>query len=107
MSDDYFTRFKLTYHDDRDAGRLAILTMDNGADYRKPNTFGEQALRSLAAALDELEAQDDVKGLMLTGKHFIFAVGADITTFEGADAQTARAGGEAGHAAFRRLMELP
>jgi enoyl-CoA hydratase/carnithine racemase len=103
MSDDVFTRFKLTYTDSPTAGRLAIMTMDNGRDYKKPNTFGEQALRSLTDALDELETQTDVKGLLLTGKQFIFAVGADLTQFEGLDESAARAGGEGGHAVFARL----
>jgi 3-hydroxyacyl-CoA dehydrogenase/enoyl-CoA hydratase/carnithine racemase len=107
VSDDVFTRFKLTYTDSPTAGRLAIMTMDNGRDYRKPNTFGEQALGSLAAALDELESQDDVKGLLLTGKHFIFAVGADLTQFEGMDAEGAREGGRRGHEVFARLQALP
>jgi 3-hydroxyacyl-CoA dehydrogenase/enoyl-CoA hydratase/carnithine racemase len=107
VSDDVFTQFKLTYTDSPTAGRLAILTMDNGRDYTKPNTFGEAALGSLAAALDELETQSDVKGLLLTGKQFIFAVGADLTQFEGMDAEGARAGGEGGHAVFARLQALP
>jgi enoyl-CoA hydratase/carnithine racemase len=107
VSDDVFTRFKLTYTDSPAAGRLAVMTMDNGRDYRKPNTFGEQALGSLAAALDELESQDDVKGLLLTGKHFIFAVGADLTQFEGMDAEGAREGGRRGHEVFARLQALP
>ncbi|MFA9430563.1 3-hydroxyacyl-CoA dehydrogenase NAD-binding domain-containing protein [Egicoccus sp. AB-alg2] len=115
MSDTY-TRFKLTYtplgarsaYDDSPAaGRLAILTMDNGRDYKKPNTFGEQALNSLSEALDELESQTDVKGLLLTGKQFIFAVGADLTSFAGMDADGARAGGQGGHAVFARIMDLP
>lgn len=104
---DAHTRFKLTYTDSPTAGRLALMTMDNGRDHRKPNTFGEAALASLSAALDELEAQGDVKGLLLTGKHFIFAVGADLTSFTGMDADGARAAGAAGHEAFARLSALP
>lgn len=103
---DVFTAFKLTYAD-RPVGRLAVLTMDNGQDHTKPNTFGEQALASLATALDELEAADDVKGLMLTGKPFIFAVGADVKSFTGMTAEEAREGGRRGHEAFARLQALP
>ena len=40
--------------------------MDNGADYKKPNTFGAGALASLNEAMDNLDK--DIKGLMLTGK---------------------------------------
>ncbi|MDX1620953.1 MAG: 3-hydroxyacyl-CoA dehydrogenase NAD-binding domain-containing protein [Nitriliruptorales bacterium] len=106
MADEIFTEFKLQYFDSR-VGRLAIITMDNGADHTKPNVFGEKALNSLTETLDELESQDDVKGLLLTGKHFIFAVGADLTEFEGKTEEFARESGEQGHRAFRRIMDLP
>ncbi|MPZ73475.1 MAG: 3-hydroxyacyl-CoA dehydrogenase [Nitriliruptorales bacterium] len=103
---DVFTQFKVRYYDSPTAGRLALVTMDNGADHTKPSTFGEQALRSLAAALEEIEGQD-VKGLLLTGKPFIFAVGADLDQSKGADEEFARAAAQGGHAAFRRLAALP
>jgi 3-hydroxyacyl-CoA dehydrogenase/enoyl-CoA hydratase/carnithine racemase len=106
MADEVVTEFKLTYYDSPRAGRLALMTMDNGADYKRPSTFGAGALRSLSAAMDELEGQA-VKGLMLTGKPFIFAVGADLNMFEDADAEFAREGGKQGHAVFRRLANLP
>lgn len=100
------TQFKLTYAD-RPVGRIALLTMDNGEDHRKPNVFGEEALRSLAAALDELGTQSDLKGLLLTGKPFIFAVGADLRSFDGMDAERAHAAGRMGHEVFARLQALP
>jgi 3-hydroxyacyl-CoA dehydrogenase/enoyl-CoA hydratase/carnithine racemase len=103
---DVVTRFHLTYAD-RPVGRLALLTMDNGADHTKPTFFSEEALASLESALDELEAASDVKGLMLTGKPFIFAVGADLTGFTGLDVAAARAAGERGHELFARLQSLP
>ena len=104
---DAITQFKVRYFDSPRAGRLALVTMDNGADYRKPSTFGEEALRSLDAALDDVESQSDVKGLLLTGKPFIFAVGADLDQSKGADADFARTAAQGGHAAFRRLAGLP
>jgi 3-hydroxyacyl-CoA dehydrogenase/enoyl-CoA hydratase/carnithine racemase len=107
MAEDIQTRFKLQYHPSPKAGRLAIVTMDNGYDHTRPNVFGEGALRSLEAALDELEAQDDVKGLLLTGKQFIFAVGADTSEFQGISPDRVRDGIETGHALFRRLQQLP
>lgn len=102
--------FHLTTFDSR-VGRLAILTMDNGLDHRKPTIFGEAALQSLNAALDELAAMndmpgDDVKGLLLTGKEFIFAVGADTASFVGVTEEVALRGATAGHEAFSRLMAL-
>ncbi len=100
------TEFKLTTAE-RPVGRIAILTMDNGEDHNQPNTFGAEALASLNDALDEVEAADDLKGLMLTGKPFIFAVGADLKQFQGMDAEAAREGGRRGHEAFARLQALP
>jgi 3-hydroxyacyl-CoA dehydrogenase/enoyl-CoA hydratase/carnithine racemase len=101
-----FTAFKVRYFDSPTAGRLALVTMDNGADHTKPSTFGEEALRSLDAALAEIEGQD-VKGLLLTGKPFIFAVGADLDQAKGTDEANARLAAQGGHAAFRRLAALP
>jgi 3-hydroxyacyl-CoA dehydrogenase/enoyl-CoA hydratase/carnithine racemase len=89
-------------------GKIAILTMDNGEDYRKPNTLGAKALEGLNRALDAIEADADIKALVLTGKPYIFCVGADLSeagTFErredGVEA------GRRGHALFKRLMDLP
>ncbi|MEW6350374.1 MAG: 3-hydroxyacyl-CoA dehydrogenase NAD-binding domain-containing protein [Thermodesulfobacteriota bacterium] len=100
------TLFRTTYYDSR-VGKIAILTMDNGEDYKKPNTFGEEALASLNEAMDKIEADRDLEGMMLCGKHYIFAAGADLTqvpfvnTFE-----QGRASGAAGHAAMKRIMDL-
>ncbi len=100
------TLFRITHYDSR-VGKIAILTMDNGEDYKKPNTFGEDALASLTSAMDIIGADKDVKGMMLCGKHYIFAAGADLTqvpfvnTFE-----QGRATGAAGHKAMKRIMDL-
>ncbi len=100
------TEFLLTTAD-RPVGRIALLTMDNGEDHTKPTTFGEEALASLNEALDEVEADDELVGLLLTGKPFIFAVGADLTAFEGIDsAEVAEEAGRRGHEAFARLQAL-
>ena len=100
------TEFRVTFNDSR-AGKIAIITMDNGEPYTKPNTFGTGGLESLSSAVDAVEAEKGVKGVMLVGKPFIFAVGADldgteeITTFdEGYQI------GKNGHAAMKRLMDL-
>ena len=90
------------------AGKIALLTMDNGADYKKPNTFSEKALKSLNSALDQIEKDKDIKGLMLTGKPYIFAAGADltaipfITTYE-----QGYMVGKMGHDTMKRIMNLP
>jgi 3-hydroxyacyl-CoA dehydrogenase/enoyl-CoA hydratase/carnithine racemase len=106
MAEELITQFKVTYFDHPKAGKLAIMTMDNGADYKKPNTFDDKALASLNEAMDNLDK--DIKGLMLTGKTFIFSVGANLieaaTKLENRDMAVEM--GRAGHAAFKRIMDL-
>jgi 3-hydroxyacyl-CoA dehydrogenase/enoyl-CoA hydratase/carnithine racemase len=80
--------------------------MDNGEDWQKPNTFGEAALRSLQELLDRVE-EGEWAGLVLTGKPFVFAVGADIDEFGEITPERARAGGQAGHELFGRIRALP
>ena len=80
--------------------------MDNGEDWQKPNTFGEAALRSLEDVLGQLRTRD-WRGLLLTGKPFVFAVGADIDEFGEITPERARLGGEAGHELFGRIRDLP
>jgi 3-hydroxyacyl-CoA dehydrogenase/enoyl-CoA hydratase/carnithine racemase len=80
--------------------------MDNGADYTKPTTFGRAAFESLLRALDELETRDWA-GLVLTGKPFVFAVGADIKEFPQVTSRAlALAAGHIGHEAFGRIRAL-
>ncbi|MBP1725693.1 MAG: 3-hydroxyacyl-CoA dehydrogenase [Deltaproteobacteria bacterium] len=101
------TRFYPQVYQSR-VGKIALLTMDNGEDYKKPNTFDEEALTSLNQALDVIVREPEVKGLLLTGKPYIFAAGADLTeipyinTFE-----QGRDIGRFGHATFKRIMGLP
>ena len=66
-----------------------MITMDNGLDFNKPNTFGLGGLASLNAALDEVAEQSDLAAVCLTGKPFIFAV---ARTCRGAVHQQPRAG---------------
>src|SRR5690606_4503505 len=67
------------------AGRFALITLDNGLDHTKPTTFGPQSLANLDAALDQVEkeaADGEIVGVGITGKPFIFAVGADLKGVE-------------------------
>jgi 3-hydroxyacyl-CoA dehydrogenase/enoyl-CoA hydratase/carnithine racemase len=104
-SDDPVTQFHLQRLDTR-VGPVALVTIDNGADWRKPNTFGPEALASLSDVLDRI-GTGDWRGLVLTGKPLVFAAGADITRFPGITPELARQGGKAGHELFGRLRELP
>jgi hypothetical protein len=47
MADAAVTEFKLGHYHSPRAGRLALVTIDNGADHRKPTFLGEAALDSL------------------------------------------------------------
>ena len=101
------TQFYTHFYNSR-VGKIALVTMDNGEDYKKPTTFDEEGLTSLNRALDTIQKEPDVKGFLLTGKHYIFAAGADLTqlpfinTFE-----QGRSIGQLGHATFKRIMDLP
>jgi 3-hydroxyacyl-CoA dehydrogenase/enoyl-CoA hydratase/carnithine racemase len=99
------TQFKLQRLETR-VGPIALVTMDNGEDWQKPNTFGEAALRSLEDVLGRLRTRD-WRGMLLTGKPFVFAVGADIGEFGEITPERARLGGEAGHELFGRIRDLP
>jgi 3-hydroxyacyl-CoA dehydrogenase/enoyl-CoA hydratase/carnithine racemase len=88
-------------------GPVAVVSMDNGSDYTRPTTFGQVAFQSLAATLDRLES-DHWAGMVLTGKPFVFAAGADIDEFPGiTTAALAREAGRVGHDLFGRLRALP
>jgi 3-hydroxyacyl-CoA dehydrogenase/enoyl-CoA hydratase/carnithine racemase len=81
--------------------------MDNGSDHTRPNTFGRAAFESLSTTLARLE-DESWDGMMLTGKPFVFAAGADIDEFPRmASPELARAAGRAGHELFGRLRALP
>jgi 3-hydroxyacyl-CoA dehydrogenase/enoyl-CoA hydratase/carnithine racemase len=89
------------------AGTLAVVTIDNGVDHTQPTTFGRAALRSLGNVLDRLETSG-VAGLLLTGKPFVFAAGADIDEFpQLTSPDLARQAGRTGHELFARLRSLP
>jgi hypothetical protein len=51
-------------------GELALITLDNGADHNRPNTFGPASLNSLSSAIDEAQKSDAV-AIAVTGKPFI------------------------------------
>jgi 3-hydroxyacyl-CoA dehydrogenase/enoyl-CoA hydratase/carnithine racemase len=99
------TRFHLQKVQTR-VGPVALVTIDNGADWQKPNTFGREALESLGEVLGQLRTRD-WRGLLLTGKPLVFAAGADLDAFPGMSAEDARAAGHAGHELFRTLRDLP
>jgi 3-hydroxyacyl-CoA dehydrogenase/enoyl-CoA hydratase/carnithine racemase len=108
FTDEVVTRALVRYLDlPLGAGRMALITLDNGFDHTKPNTFGPGGLTSLQAAIDAVEAQPDLVAVGVTGKPFIFAVGADLKGVGRLEQrEQALAVGRLGHAQFRRLGEL-
>jgi acetyl-CoA acyltransferase len=88
------------------AGTAALLTLDNGFDHTKPTTFGPQGLRNIDAAVEAALARDDVVAVCVTGKPFIFAVGADLKVVSvGGSREHALELGRLGHRVFRRLKD--
>ena len=88
-------------------GPLALVTMDNGEDWQKPNVFGRAALESLGELLPRLQ-DDRWSGLVLTGKPFVFAAGADLTEFpQMSTPELARAAAQGRPRAFAAIRDLP
>ncbi len=85
------------------AGVIGLITLDNGEDHTKPNTFGPRSLISLNTAIDAALADDEVTALAVTGKPFILAAGADLTSIAGGGPDAVRVVAELGHAVFRKL----
>lgn len=91
-------------------GTFALITLDNGLDHTKPTTFGPQSLANVDAAITQVEAEAAEGGIVgagVTGKPFIFAVGADLKGVELLKRhEDALAIGKGGHDVFKRLAAL-
>lgn len=91
-------------------GTFALITLDNGLDHTKPTTFGPQSLANVDAAITQVEAEaaeGRIVGVGVTGKPFIFAVGADLKGVELLKRhEDALAIGKGGHDVFKRLAAL-
>ncbi|MEV1071365.1 3-hydroxyacyl-CoA dehydrogenase NAD-binding domain-containing protein [Micromonospora parva] len=83
----------------------ALITLDNGFDHTKPNTFGPAGLTSLDEAITAALAADPAF-IAVTGKPYIFCVGADIVGLpQLADRAQALEIGRLGHRVFARLKD--
>jgi len=88
------------------SGTFALITVDNGRDHTRPSTFGPQGLASLGRAIDEAAATPGVVGIGVTGKPFIFAVGADLSAIGVVnDPKIIEQFAQLGHDVFRKLGE--
>ncbi len=92
------------------AGRFALITLDNGFDHTKPTTFGPASLANLNTAIDQVEKEasaGEIVGVGITGKPFVFAVGADLKGVELLkNHDDALAIGKGGHEVFKRLADI-
>ncbi len=83
LSDDEVVSHALVRDVPLSRGRtLALVTIDNGRDHTRPNTFGPIGLLELASVLDaqkQRAARGEIHGLAVTGKPFILAAGADLS----------------------------
>ncbi|MBO1901866.1 enoyl-CoA hydratase/isomerase family protein [Leucobacter weissii] len=91
-------------------GVLALITLDNGHDHRRPNTLGPRTLAELESALESLGARaaaGEIAAVGITGKPFIFAAGADLSKVSTlADERNARLMAQFGHRVLGRLGRL-
>ena len=86
-------------------GTLALITLVNGHDHNRPNTFGPQSLMALDAAITEATSRKPA-AIAITGKPFIFAAGADLSALSFiSNREQSLAIGKLGHDVFRRLGE--
>ncbi|GIF49646.1 3-hydroxyacyl-CoA dehydrogenase [Asanoa ferruginea] len=83
--------------------KAALITLDNGLDHTKPNSFGPAGLASLDEAITAALALEPAF-IAITGKPFIFSVGADITGMPMISSrEQAVELGRLGHRVFNRL----
>ena len=88
------------------SGHLALITLDNGMDHTRPNTFGPLSVEELDRAITDAASRKPV-AVAITGKPFIFAAGADLSglAFLNNRAQALEIG-RLGHRVFKRFSEL-
>ena len=91
-------------------GTLALVTLDNGEDHRRPNVLGPKSLESLDRALRaqrDRVASGHIQALAITGKPWIFAAGADLSKVGAlATRENARLMAQYGHAVLGQLQDF-
>ncbi|MDH4042020.1 MAG: fatty acid oxidation complex subunit alpha FadB [Gammaproteobacteria bacterium] len=89
-------------------GDIAELNFDRQGE--SVNKFDRQTVSSLTAALDALEAESGIRGLLVTSGKPVFIVGADITEFTslfGASKEDIKPFTGTNNTNFNRLQNLP
>ena len=87
----------------KNPGVLGLITLDNGLDHTRPNTFGPKSMLGLNAAIDAALADPEITAIGVSGKPFILAAGADLTTIAASGSDGVRVIAELGHAVFGKL----
>ncbi len=90
------------------AGDIAEMNFDLQGE--SVNKFNQATVQSLTAALDALEAEEGIRGLLVTSAKPVFIVGADITEFTalfGSSAEDIKPFTGVNNGNFNRLAALP
>lgn len=89
---------------------LALITLDNGHDHTRPNTFGPETLRELGDVLDALTAraaEGKIHAVAVTGKQYILAAGADLSEVSRVQSrEVAKLVAQQGHFVLGKLQTL-
>ncbi|WP_221584448.1 3-hydroxyacyl-CoA dehydrogenase NAD-binding domain-containing protein [Microbacterium sp. G2-8] len=89
---------------------LALITLHNGHDHKRPNTLGPLTLRELGETLDALRERasaGEIDAVAVTGKPYIFAAGADLSQIGALkERSNALLIAQRGHQVFGKLGDL-
>ena len=89
---------------------MALLTLDNGLDHKKPTTLGPNGLLELRAALEvqaERAKNGEIHALAITGKPFFLIAGADLSAVTRlSEPSQATAMASLGHYTYELLADL-
>lgn len=92
------------------AGALALITLDNGLDHRRPSTLGPNTLVELGTVLEaqrDRAARGEIAGVGVTGKPFFLAAGADLSAVKSLkDKEAGRLMARLGHDVYSTLNDL-
>lgn len=93
------------------AGTIALITLDNDQDHRRPTTLGPTTLLELIEALGTVRQRaeaGEIVGLAITGKPYYLVAGADLSAVNSLETrEDGKAMATLGHDAYQLIHELP
>ncbi|WP_026818579.1 3-hydroxyacyl-CoA dehydrogenase NAD-binding domain-containing protein [Arthrobacter castelli] len=93
------------------AGTMALITLDNDLDAKRPTTLGPTTLMELGTVLEQLHqraAAGELAGVAITGKPDFFVAGADLSAVKSITQQEhGVAMAQLGHYVFELLGTIP